>query len=232
MTKFFLFYILTWVTHSPFLALLIILVFYFFLDRRYVGFFTGLSRSFRTRREISTLRREVMLNPHNAEALSDLGRDLVQMKRYQEGVEYLEKSLEKMSGIPETCFYLGVGYLKLGHLDRAEEQLRRVVQIDPRYGYGEGYLRLGDVYLTRGDWDSALLAYESFVGIHTSSSEGFFKIGEIWRRKGELSRAEENFRKALRAFRGSPPHKKRVDRSWFWRARLRLLRTTPRLPGG
>lgn len=224
MSKIFLFYILMVITRNPLLALLIILALYFFLDRRYLGLLPDISAPFRSRREITRLKREVLLNPHNAEVLSDLGRNLVRTGRFREGVGFLERALARMANIPETQFYLGLGFLHLNELDRAGEHLGRAVELDPRYGYGESYLRLGDYHVARKDLDEALKPYMAFTGIHTSSSEGFFKIGEIWLQKGNLERAREYFRKAMNAFRGSPPHKKRIDRPWYWKARLRLFR--------
>ncbi|MEK6775617.1 MAG: tetratricopeptide repeat protein [bacterium] len=224
MSKLFLFYILMRITRNPLLALLIVLILYFVLDRRYIGLLPDFSAPFRTRREIARLKREVTLNPHNAEALSDLGRDLVRMQRYREGVAYLDRALNKMSDIPETRFYLGLGYLYLKDLERAKEHLQKAIQLDPRYRYGEPYLRLGDYYRDINSLDDALKSYDAFTGIHTSSSEGFFKIGEVWLRKGDPEKAVTFLRKAMQAFRGSPAHKKRIDRPWFWKARLMILR--------
>jgi tetratricopeptide (TPR) repeat protein len=224
MSKIFLFYILTVITRNPLLALLVILLLYFFLDRRYIGLIPDFAGPFRTRREITRLKREVMLNPHNGQALSNLGRDLVRIKKYREGVEYLDRALEKMDDIPETQFYLGLGWLNLNNLDRAREPLEKAIELDRRYGYGEPHLRLGDYHASSNNLDQALKAYEDFTGIHTSSSEGFFKIGEIWLQKGERQKAGEYYRNAMHAFKGSPPHKKRIDRPWFWKARQRLLR--------
>jgi tetratricopeptide (TPR) repeat protein len=224
MSKIFLFYILTLITRNPFFSLLVILALYFLIDRRFIGLLPDFSRPLRLRREMARLRREVMLNPHNAEALSNLGRDLVGMKRYRDGVAHLERALEKMSEIAETRYYLGLGYLRLREFDRAEAHLKAAIALDPRYGYGEAYLRLGDLHALRGEVDAALQAYESFTGIHTSSSEGFFKMGELWLQRGDAPRARAFYQEALQAFRGSPPHKKRIDRSWFWKARMALLR--------
>ncbi len=224
MSKFLVFYILMLVTRNPLLALLIVLILYFVLDRRYIGLLPDFSAPLRTRREISRLKREVMLNPHNAEALSDLGRDLVRLHRHREGVEYLDRALDKMSDIPETRFYLGLGYLYLKDLDRAKEHLEKAVQLDPRYRYGEPYLRLGDYYRDINNLDEALKSYEAFTGIHTSSSEGFFKIGELCLLRGDPEKARGYFQKSIFAFRGSPVHKKRIDRPWYWKARLRLFR--------
>jgi tetratricopeptide (TPR) repeat protein len=223
-SKFFLFYILMWLTRNPLLALLIVLFLYFFLDRRYVGLLPDFLAPFRIRRAIGRLKQEVMVNPHNAEALSNLGRELVRMGKCREGVGYLQSALERMSDIPETQYYLGLGYLSLQELELAKNHLQKALQLDPKYGYGEPHLKIGDYHVAGNELDEALKSYEAFTGIHTSSSEGFFKIGEIWLQKGDVQKAGENFQKAVHAFRGSPPHKKRIDRSWYWKARLKLLR--------
>ncbi|NOY53330.1 MAG: tetratricopeptide repeat protein [Deltaproteobacteria bacterium] len=223
MSKIFLFYILTVLTRSPLLALLVIVALYFFLDRRFVGLLPDFSALFRTRREIARLKQEVMLNPHNAEALSDLGRYLVQTGKDREGVSFLERALPRMGEISETRFYLGLGYLHLGQMEKAEEHLRAVLQIDPRYGYGEAWLRMGDLKVLEKDLAGALESYQAFVGIHTSSSEGFYKMGEVCQRLDDREKAKEYYSKSMNAMRGSPPHKKRIDRPWFWKARMKLM---------
>jgi len=223
MSKIFLFSILTVLTRSPLVALLVILALYFFLDRRFVGLLPDFSALFRTRREIARLRREVMLNPHDAEALSDLGRDLVRMGKDREGVDFLERSLPRMEEVAETRFYLGLGFLHLGEPARAEAELRAALDLDPRYGYGEAWLRMGDLKVQEKDLAGALESYRSFTEIHTSSSEGFYKLGEVYRRLKDPEKAQEYYSKALAAMRGSPPHKKRVDRFWFWKARMKRM---------
>ena len=223
MSKILLFYVVLWVTRNPLLALLLVLAAYAVVDRRYVGLLPDLSSAFRDRRLLARLRREVLLNPDNAEARSDLGRELVRKGRYAEGVEHLERALTKMGEIAETRFYLGLGLLRAGRPDAAEVHLKKALELDPRYGYGEPHLRLGDLYAARGLPDRALESYRAFTSIHTSSAEGFFKTGELLRRTGDADAAREAFRRALASFRGSPPHKKRIDRPWVWRARWRLL---------
>lgn len=223
MTKIFLFYILTVLTRSPLLALLVIVALYFFLDRRFVGLLPDFSAPFRTRREIARLKREVLLNPHNAEALSDLGRNLVRMGKAREGVVFMERALPRMGDIAETRFYLGLGLLHLGDLEQAAEHLQAALKIDPRYGYGEAWLRMGDVKVLENDLAGAFESYLAFTGIHTSSSEGFYKMGEVRQGLGDLKKAKEYYSKAMNAMRGSPPHKKRIDRPWFWKARIKLL---------
>ncbi len=224
MSKIFLFYILTVLTRSPLLALLVILALYFFLDRRFVGLLPDFSAPFRARREIARLKREVMLNPRDAEALSDLGRDLVRMGKDREGVGFLERALPRMSEIAETRFYLGLGYLHLGEVEKALGHLSAVLSIDPRYGYGEAWLRMGDLKVLEKDLAGALESYQSFTAIHTSSSEGFYKLGEVCQRLEDRKKAKEYYSTSMNAMRGSPPHKKRIDRPWFWKARMRLFR--------
>ncbi|MDX1764090.1 MAG: tetratricopeptide repeat protein, partial [bacterium] len=187
----------------------------------------GVTARFRTSREIRRLKREVMLNPHNAQAQSDLGRNLVRVKRYQEGISCLEEAVGKMSDIPETRFYLGVGYLNVGELEKARTHLEAAIELDPRYGYGEAYLRLGDLNMLEKNLDSALASYEAFTGIHTSSSEGYYKLGEVWLARGDAGKARDQMKKAVAAFRGSPPHKKRIDRPWYWKARAKIPRLRP-----
>lgn len=222
MRNLFLFFIITFLTGSPVFAIVVIVILYLALDYQFVGFSRHWLRAFRRGSEIRSLARTLSVNPHDAAARSDLGRLLVDARRYTEAVSHLEPAMERMSETAETPCYLGLAYLWTGKVAEGEALIRSALEKDPKFRYGEPYLRWGEYLLSAGRAAEAAEALEKFRSIHTSSVEGFYRLGEAYRRSGEPGKAGSAYRSALDMFRRSPGYKRRAERLWAWKTRLRL----------
>jgi tetratricopeptide (TPR) repeat protein len=74
------------------------------------------------------------LIPKLAEAHVDLGSTLINMHRYDEGVKETELGLSLGSKEPERAWYnLGIGYERLGNLQKAYESYRQASVLDPKW---------------------------------------------------------------------------------------------------
>lgn len=223
MRTLFLFALITFLTGSPLIALLVIVAIYFFIDYQYVGFSRRLFGRLRRGASIRGLARDVEVNPHDAAARSDLGRLLVDGRRYAAAVPHLERAIERLADSEETVCYLGLAYLGVGRTKEGEELLRRALAKNPRFRYGEPYLHWGRLLLEQDRVQDAIATLERFREIHTSGVEGHYLLGLAYQRAGDAPRAAEMFRGALDLFRRSPAYKRRLERLWALRARLRLL---------
>lgn len=223
-SKFLLFALLTFLTGSPWTALLVVLALYLLLDYQYLGFARSTVGWIKTAEEIRELQAGISLNPHNAAALNDLGRLLIFNGRAREAVAPLERAIERLDDLEETNYYLGLAYLKTGRERDGEARIEKALAINPRFRYGEPYLRLGEYYLNAGRDDDALAMLRNLGEIHTSSVEGFYLLGETHRRMGDLAQARNAYRTSMAAFRQSPRYKRREERRWAWLARLALWR--------
>jgi tetratricopeptide (TPR) repeat protein len=223
-SKFLLFALLTFLTGSPWTALLVVLAIYLLFDFQYLGFARSAVGRIKATGEIRELQADVELNPHNAAALNDLGRLLILNGRVQEAVAPLERAIERLDDSDETNYYLGLAYLKTGKEREGEARILKALELNPRFRYGEPYLRLGEHYLNKGRHDEALAMLLNLGEIHSSSVEGFYQLGETHRRMGNLAQARDAYRKSVAAFRHSPRYKRREERRWAWLARLALWR--------
>ena len=224
MLKFALFALLTMLTGSVWFAILVVLAVYLLIDVQYLGVSRVVLRYVRTARDIGELRRDVTINPHNAAAQNDLGRMLIQNGRYADAVAPLERAIERLADSDETNYYLGLAYLQTGRDDDGRRLIRKAIEMNPRFRYGEPFLRLGEYELAHGRLSEARELFERFEQIHSSSVEGFFLHGELYRRLGDADAARRFYRKAIDAFRRSPFYKRRDERRWLWKARLALWR--------
>jgi tetratricopeptide (TPR) repeat protein len=72
--------------------------------------------------------------PKLAEAHVDLGSTLINMKRYDEGVKETELGISLGTKEPERAWYnLGIGYERMGDLQKAYESYRQASVLDPKW---------------------------------------------------------------------------------------------------
>jgi tetratricopeptide (TPR) repeat protein len=224
MGRFFLFAILTWVTGNPILAVLVIIA--LSLPGWWVGsrWAFRLNRKIREWGEVGRLRRALAMNPHDAKARTDLGAILTRRGRFREGRAELEQALPRVDDLPDANYYLGLCLLNDGEADRGRGLVERALTLNPKFGYGEPYLRLGDFRAERGEWTQAAERYRQATDIYGSSVEGWCKLGQALSELGRRDEARAALREALASYRTAPWYRRSDDRPWKRRA-VRLLRS-------
>jgi tetratricopeptide (TPR) repeat protein len=220
---FFGFLLLSRLVGNPFLALIILLVILYFLDRRYVGILPSFSKPFRRRRQISKLRTTIALNPNDVSAKFDLARLLTERKRYSESQELLTAIVDRYETSAEYWVELGYANLKLGILPEGEAQMLKGLDINRRAQYGQPYLRLAETF-RHVDYDKALFYVSQFQEIQTSSSEAYYLAGSMFKALGRKDDAARAFTESLAIYRSLPKYKKRQERGWALRSYFAKLR--------
>lgn len=219
MGKFLLFALLWRLTGNPFLALIIILVVLYVLDRRYVGLFPSVAAPLRRNRRLAKLRQELAANPHQTSARHEAARLLIEKKRYREAAGDLERVLAVMDDSAEAVCELGLCRLKLGAAAEGERLMLQSLAMNPRVKYGEPYLRLGEAFAA-SDPDKAIGYLKQFGEVHSSSCEAYYRLGKLYKRLGRRNEAAGAFREALQLYRSLPRYKRRSERRWALLSRL------------
>ena len=103
---------------------------------------------------------------------------------------------------------LGLYYMQIGSLERAEEKFRQIEQLGKEQGNKEylavAYGNLGVIYKTRGDLKTAeemfrrSLLLEEELGRKEGMADEYGNLGGIYESRGNLGRAQEMVRKALK----------------------------------
>jgi tetratricopeptide (TPR) repeat protein len=76
----------------------------------------------------------LVLLPKLPEAHVDLGSTLMNMKRYDEGVKETELGIQLGTKEPQRAWYnLGIGYERLGNIQKAYESYRQASLLDPKW---------------------------------------------------------------------------------------------------
>ncbi|WP_410511554.1 tetratricopeptide repeat protein [Paenibacillus sp. BR2-3] len=208
---------------NPFLALLILLVVLYILDRRYVGIFPSITKPFRRARQISKLRTTISLNPNDVSSKYELARHLAERKKYKEAKELFLQIENRYEQSAEYWVELGRVNLKLGQMDEGEAQVLHGLEINRRAQYGQPYLRLAEAF-RHTDRDKALHYVTEFQEIQSSSSEAYYLAGSMYKALGRVDDAKRAFAESTAIYRTLPKYKKRQERRWALRSFFAKMR--------
>ncbi len=223
MGRFFLFALLSWITGNPLLALLVIIALSvpgWLAGSRYAWRF---HRWIRAQGEAGRLRRTLSVNPHDVKARTDLGAILVRHGRFREARAELEQSMPRADDLPEANYALGLCLLHEGEAERGRGLIERALALNPKFGYGEPYIKLGDFRAGREEWEQAAERYRQATGIHSSSVEGWFKLGQALEHLGKRVEARDALQEGITSYRNAPWYQRSEGRPWYRRTR-RLIR--------
>lgn len=212
MKTFFLFSLITLLTRSPLLALAIIILIYVFVDRRFIGILPDFMAPLRRRARISELERTVRVNPHNGDALLDLGVLYYNRKQYRQAVDVLERAYEKMKEWPDVHFYLGAACYEAGDTWRGLAEIQEAVGINPRISHGFPYIYLIRAALEKKDTQCRDIGELKNKLLRFGSVQAFFEAGKLFYKHREKSSAEKFFREVLENYRFSSPTFRRTYR--------------------
>lgn len=225
MSKFLAFGALWWLLGNPFIAILVLLLILYLLDRRYIGLSPSFIRPLKRRSAISRWRRHIQMSPHDLSAKTELARLLIERRSYREAREILQDIESRMEHSAEFWSDLGTCELALGNLEAGESAMLRAVEISPRVKYGQPYLRLAEAY-AKTNPEKALDFLQQFKALNSSSCEAYYRLGTIYANLGRADDAANASRECIQLYRSLPKYMKRHERKWAIRASLRGNRTT------
>lgn len=211
--KFLLFFLLARLLGNPFLAILIFLIIIYFLDRRFVGVFPSITKPFKRMNKISKLRAQVSMSPNDVSSRHELARLLIERRKYPEALKLLDSIVSQSEHSAEYWDDLGTVNLKLGHTEKGEQDILYALELNPRVKYGRPYLRLAEVY-KNSNQDKAMRYVHQFQEIQSSSSEGSYLLGMMYKTLNRGNDARAAFQESIDSYRSLPKYKKRQERKW------------------
>ncbi|HEX9205063.1 MAG TPA: tetratricopeptide repeat protein [Candidatus Deferrimicrobiaceae bacterium] len=134
-----------------------------------------------------------------AEARIQMGATYLEQRNLPMAMRELTRAAELDPGNPEADMMLGMTYQARGESAKAEEYLRKA--IDARPDYAEAHNNLGTVLASQKRWDEAAREFEAAAGnvLYTTPERAYFNLAEVERMRKDPKRAEESYRRALRA---------------------------------
>jgi tetratricopeptide (TPR) repeat protein len=223
MIKFFLFSLLWMITGNPIIAIIVMLLVYYFIDRRYIGLLPSISKPFRRALRISNLKRQIAVNPHDMPAKYDLAQVYIERNQHQNALILLEGLSASMQKSPDVQYDTGVCHLALGHLEEGEGFILEALSEDSKLRHGEPYLRLATAYLTR-DPEKSMELLQEFQTRNVSSCESYYRMGLLYKNFHDITSAMEAWNQCLDTYRVLPRFRKRVERRWALLAWMHLIR--------
>ena len=82
---------------------------------------------------LSQFRVALETEPDNPNILIGAGRSLMLLERYEEAVEYLEKAVKRSPEFADVHFHLGMVYRETGDKQRAINEFKEALNINPKY---------------------------------------------------------------------------------------------------
>lgn len=220
MSKILAFGMLTWLLGNPFLAIIVLLLIVYFVDRQFIGLSPSIFQPLKRWSRTSKLRQQLVANPHDVSSKHELARLLMERKRYREAREYLEPLQERMEQSAEYWDDLGTCYLHTGDNKLGEAAIVRALELNPRVKYGQPYLRLAAIY-SNSDKARAVAYLQSFQDIHASSCEAYYRLGVLYEQMGQKEDARKAWEEGIHIYRGLPRYMKRKERKWMLRCAIK-----------
>ena len=206
-----LFLIISMLTSNPLLAMLILIIVYVLVDRSFIGILPDFLAPLRRKRRCSELRREIEVNPHNANAQLELGEMYFERGQYARAVEHLQNALVKMEDSALGRFYLGASLYYLGQKEQSVKELAAAIQYNPKVAHGLPYL-----YLLKHSYAKSLTENLLRYG----SVQALFEAGKYLKQIGKRQEAERFFNEVLDVYRLSSSTMRRKYRRMAVYARL------------
>lgn len=221
MSKLFIFGLLWVILGNPFVAILLLLLIGYLLDRRFIGLSPSVIRPFRTTARIRKLRASLELNPHHTSDRLEMARLLLERRKYREALPHLEQCLQAIPDSAQIRVEIGLCHLKSGNLEKGEKWILEALEREPRVQYGEPYLRLAEAFGSAQP-DKALQYLERFRSIHSSSCEGYYRLGRMYAKLNRVTESRKAYEEAIEIYRQLPRYQKRSQRAWAIRSSFRL----------
>ena len=111
---------------------------------------------------------------------------------FQSVIALLNEVVREDPAVIDAWFMLGTQYLQHGEPRRAIDYYKRTLSLKPDYDLA--VINLAQAYRRLGDDDAALAGFEQYLTIDPKAPFVRYQIGEIWLDRGDLAKAEEQFR--------------------------------------
>lgn len=219
---FFLHWILTYILGSPLMALLLLVIIYLIIDRRFIGLLPDFSRGFKLRRRAARLEEDLRLNPSNAGALAELGELLLGRGETGRALSLLEKAHERSEDSARLLLLLGSCYRKLGRTDEAVSVLERAVNLNGKIGYGEPHFHLLAIALGHSKPDPVRVEQLTDGVLRYGSAEFLYRSGREFQIAGNRAQARTMYQEALDSYRACPRALRKLQRRWATLSRLAM----------
>ncbi|UCE23855.1 MAG: tetratricopeptide repeat protein [Candidatus Zixiibacteriota bacterium] len=151
---------------------------------------------------INLLDREIDIDPSNPWNYYTKGVIFYERQQYQQAAEQFETALDKRSKHYESLYQLGLCYLKMGELEKAQETMEEGRKKDKKnkHVFEDGY---GEVMLAMENWQEADRAFRQAIVGDSTNPQYHIHLGDANFYQGVPALAILEYEKALEVDTGS-----------------------------
>lgn len=211
------FFLLWRLVGSPFLAIIVLVLVLYLLDRRFLGITPSIVKPLRRFSMIRRLRQQVQMNSNDIPAKHELARLLIERKRYKEAKEWLMPLQDALDHSAEYWDDLGACLAALGEAKASEAAIHNALSINPRVKYGTPYLRLASL-CAKTEPEKAIKYLQSFGTIQSSSCETYYRLAKLYSQLERSVDAKQSLLECVNIYHSLPRYKKRQERKWAFLA--------------
>lgn len=213
MNKFFIFVLLSYITRSPLLVLVIMLLVLFFTERRFVGILPDIFEPWRRAKKIRQLKKGITINPANADSYLELGEEYFRQGKYEKALSFLENASGKMEGHPLFHFLLGASYYNSGRSKQGKEEFEKAIRANPKASQGEPYAYLVRIYQEENQPDEKTEHVFEQLLLY-GSPRIFYQAGRLFLVGNDKKRARRLFRETIESYDACRGALRRANRRW------------------
>lgn len=206
------FMLLSYAVHQPWLLAGIVV---FFVLRPFVPDPWVVARTWS---HIRRLDAQIAANPANATARRDLAQIWLERMRPRRALELLDEARKRHPKDAELLYLTGVARLRSGDAEGALGPLVEAVELDPRVRFGEPYLVAAEALTKLDRLEEAEDALDRYTGVSSSSMQGWVRLADVRKRRGDKEGSEEAIREALETWKQVPGFRRRGELGWWLKA--------------
>ncbi len=130
--------------------------------------------------------------------LLDDGKKYFEKRSFELALQNFLDALELDQDNPETQYYLGIVYARMGRYEWAAEYLQRVLDSELAYiNKIHTEMILGYIFTIQEKYDEALMLFQGIIKLGLESAQAYAAIGYIMDRKGDFKQAAMNLYRAI-----------------------------------
>jgi len=177
----------------------------------------------RTWGRIRALDAQIASNPANVTARRDLAVIWLERLRPGRALALLDEARARHPDDAELLYLTGVARLRSGDREGALDPLVKAVEIDPRVRFGEPYLVAAEALADLGRLEEAEDALDRYTSVSSSSLQGWVRLSDVRKRRGDREGAAAALREALDTWKQVPRYRRRGELGWWLRAQWARL---------
>lgn len=121
--------------------------------------------------------------------------EMAKRGNYEGAIEVLERAVEEHSKEASLYFNLGLNYLEVGNIKKAQLQFAKTIELEP--SHAKAYQALGLLYYEQEKYSEAGAYYLAAVKAGKADDIVYYKLGSCWFRLNRFQKAEQAYKKAI-----------------------------------